>query len=52
MKKMVIILALVIWTAVCICGTYMSTVRSAQPMVIEGGYEITYGNTGEIYIYK
>lgn len=52
MKRIIIIGALVAWTIICIYGTYMSTIKSAQPMAIEGGYEITYGNTGATHIYE
>ena len=49
--KIIALVALVVWTLVCIYGTYDNTVKSASVTVVEGGYEVTYGNTGEIHFY-
>lgn len=40
-----------IWTLVCIYGTYNNTVKSAEIKIVEGGYEVTYHNTGHTYEY-
>ena len=41
----------VAWTILCIYGTYNNTIKSASVREVEDGYEITYGNTGEIHLY-
>lgn len=53
MKKSVYIIILVLWTALCICGTYLSTIKSVEiNLTPEGYYEVTYHNTGSIHIYE
>ena len=52
MKKIILWMAFIIWTLLCIYGTYNNTVKSASVREIEEGYEVTYGNTGEIHIYS
>lgn len=53
MRKKIILFGIwIIWTLLCIYGTYNNTVKSAQPKAVEGGYEITYGNTGNTYSYN
>ena len=50
-KTLVILIAWVVWTLMCVYGTYNNTVKSAEPRTVEGGYEITFTNTGEIHTY-
>lgn len=36
----------------CIYGTYDNTVKSAEIHQIPGGYEVTYHNTNQTYLYN
>ena len=53
MKKVGIFIGFMLWTLLCIYGTYWNTVKCAEMTAIsEKGYEITYHNTGEVYTYE
>lgn len=52
MKRAVLIIGFIIWTIICIYGTYISTIKSAEMAVLEEGYTITYHNTNQTYIYN
>ena len=41
-----------VWTLLCIYGTYDNTVKSAEVQVTSDGYEITYHNTGDTFLYE
>lgn len=52
MKKVILFVVWVIWTLMCIYGTYHNTVINAELGEIgDGYYEIEYHNTGDIYRY-
>lgn len=42
----------IVWTLMCIYGTYDNTVKSAEVQQTSDGYEITYHNTGDTFSYK
>lgn len=50
-KRLMLVVAFVVWTYVCIYGTYDNTVKYASVASVEGGYEVTFGNTGEVHYY-
>lgn len=50
-KKIILFGVWVIWTLICIYGTYYNTINSVEVAAIEEGYEILYCNTGDIYTY-
>ena len=52
MKQIAVFIAIVIWTLLCIYGTYNNTVKNAEVTQVDGGYEITYWNTGEVHFYE
>lgn len=51
MKKIILTVAFIIWTLLCIYGTYWNTIENAEPKKVGNVYEITYHNTGEVHIY-
>lgn len=51
-KGVIITLAIVVWTLMCIYGTYNNTVQNAQIKTVSDGYVVTYANTGECHHYK
>lgn len=52
MKQLGTILAVILWTLICVYSTYWNTVEHAEMTAIsKTHYEITYGNTGEVYVY-
>lgn len=51
--KIIITVAWIIWTLMCIYGTYNNTVKNAELVSYENGvYEIEYHNTGDIMRYE
>lgn len=52
MKRVGMFIGFIIWTLLCIYGTYWNTIENAEPRAIENGYEIEYHNTGEIHYYQ
>lgn len=53
LKKIGIFIAFMIWTLACIYGTYWNTVENAElTTMTDGGYEITYHNTGDVFSYN
>ena len=52
MKQIVAGIGLVVWTLLCIYGTYNNTVKSASVTKVGNGYEITFWNTGEVHYYE
>jgi len=52
MKQILTIAIFAVWTLAVIYGTYNNTVRNAEVNKVNGGYEITYHNTGEIHFYE
>ena len=52
MKKIICGIAFIIWTLLCIYGTYWNTVDNAEVTFTSAStYEITYWNTGHTYEY-
>ena len=52
-KQVALWVAFFCWSLILIYGTYHNTVVSAEVRAVEnGGYEITYHNTGEIHYYE
>lgn len=52
MRKIILAVAWLVWTLLCIYGTYNNTVKHASLVSHENGqYEIEYQNTGDIMIY-
>ena len=53
MKKVIAGIAFIIWTLLCIYGTYYNTVENAElTTVTDGGYEIMYHNTDDVFSYN
>ena len=51
-KQVYMLIIVFIWTLLCIYGTYDNTVKSAEICTIDGGYEVIYHNTGDIFTYE
>ena len=52
-KDVVLWIAFFCWSLILIYGTYHNTVGSAEVRSIgNGGYEVTYHNTGEVHFYE
>ena len=53
MKKIILTVAFIIWTFLCIYGTYYNTVENAEVTAINAEtYEITFWNTGDVFEYS
>lgn len=53
MKKIIAGIAFMVWTLLCIYGTYYNTVEHAELTTItDERYEITYHNTGDVFSYN
>lgn len=51
--KIILTVAWIIWTYMCVYGSYDNTVKHAELVSYENGvYEIRYNNTGDIMRYE
>lgn len=52
-NKGIVIVGFIVWTLMCVYGTYNNTVRNAHIVSDNGAtYEIQYDNTGDIMTYE
>ena len=51
-KKAGMFIGFIIWTLLCIYGTYYNTIENAEIKAVNNGYEVLYKNTGEIHYYQ
>lgn len=51
-KVLIKILALFIWTLMCIYGSYNNTVRLMEIHTVGSGYEVYFPNTDETHYYE
>lgn len=53
MKKVIAGIAFMMWSLLCIYGTYYNTVEHAEiTSISDTKYEITYHNTGDVFEYR